>query len=132
MYDDTPAEDRPPIAEFIDQAIGLVSQGRSPTEATSMVGSNWGLVEQTVETERGPLDPRRILGNDTRTETQFTPGWKGGGIASATGAQRTPSAPSSRPSPSLPSSGPKVGQVVDGYRFMGGDPSDQNNWKPVS
>ena len=34
--------------------------------------------------------------------------------------------------PSDPDSGmPKVGQVIDGYRFMGGDPSDQKNWKKV-
>ena len=27
--------------------------------------------------------------------------------------------------------GPKVGQVEDGFRFKGGDASDQNNWEPV-
>ena len=27
--------------------------------------------------------------------------------------------------------GPKVGEVMDGYRFLGGDPSDQKNWEEV-
>jgi len=29
------------------------------------------------------------------------------------------------------SGGPAVGTVEDGYRFKGGDPSDQRNWEPV-
>ena len=33
------------------------------------------------------------------------------------------------PRPQRPSSrGPRVGQVIDGYTFLGGDPSDRNNW----
>jgi hypothetical protein len=31
-----------------------------------------------------------------------------------------------------PSQGPKPGTVEDGYQFKGGDPSDKNNWKPLS
>ena len=26
----------------------------------------------------------------------------------------------------------KTGEVVDGYKFKGGDPSDQNNWEKVA
>jgi len=34
-------------------------------------------------------------------------------------------------SSSKKSSTPKKGDVMDGYKFLGGDPSDQNNWKKV-
>lgn len=27
--------------------------------------------------------------------------------------------------------GPSVGEVIDGHRFIGGDPADQNNWEPI-
>ena len=27
--------------------------------------------------------------------------------------------------------GPQPGQVVNGYRFKGGNPNDQNSWEPV-
>lgn len=30
------------------------------------------------------------------------------------------------------SSGPKAGDVVDGYRFKGGNPADQTSWEQVS
>lgn len=33
--------------------------------------------------------------------------------------------------PAAPAGGPKAGDVVDGYRFKGGNPADQNNWEPV-
>lgn len=29
------------------------------------------------------------------------------------------------------STGPAAGQIVDGYRFKGGNPNDQNNWEPA-
>lgn len=31
-----------------------------------------------------------------------------------------------------PAAGPQPGAVEDGYRFKGGNPSDQNNWEPVA
>lgn len=35
------------------------------------------------------------------------------------------------PKPAAPPKKPKIGIVEDGYRFMGGDPADPKNWKPV-
>lgn len=35
------------------------------------------------------------------------------------------------PRSSLPGSGPQPGAVEDGHQFMGGDPGDPRNWKPV-
>lgn len=32
---------------------------------------------------------------------------------------------------SAPASGPRAGEVVDGYRFKGGNPSDPNAWEKV-
>lgn len=29
------------------------------------------------------------------------------------------------------SGAPQVGEVIDGYRFLGGNPADQSNWEPV-
>lgn len=31
-----------------------------------------------------------------------------------------------------PQGGPQIGAVVNGYRFKGGNPNDQNSWEPVS
>lgn len=33
--------------------------------------------------------------------------------------------------PSAPSAGPKPGDVLDGYQYIGGDPADQNSWKKL-
>lgn len=49
----------------------------------------------------------------------------GRGPAPQPPAPPTPPAPQSAP-------GPAVGAVDGGYRFMGGDPSDQANWEPVN
>ena len=37
----------------------------------------------------------------------------------------------SSPSVAAPASGPRIGEVVDGFRFMGGNPADQKSWKKV-
>lgn len=34
--------------------------------------------------------------------------------------------------PEVAPSGPQVGEVIDGYRYLGGDPSDPSSWEPVS
>lgn len=34
--------------------------------------------------------------------------------------------------PAAAPSGPRPGDVVDGYRFKGGNPADKNNWEPVT
>jgi hypothetical protein len=31
----------------------------------------------------------------------------------------------------VPEQAPVIGSVVDGFRFKGGNPSDQNNWEPI-
>lgn len=36
-----------------------------------------------------------------------------------------------QPTPAPEPAGPKPGDVMDGYRFKGGDPSDQNNWEQI-
>jgi len=43
-------------------------------------------------------------------------------------AQATPSAPKD---PKSPTAKPQIGEVMDGYEFMGGDPSDEKNWRKV-
>lgn len=39
--------------------------------------------------------------------------------------------PDPSPSPATDDGAPKKGDVVDGHRFKGGDPSKQENWEPV-
>lgn len=48
--------------------------------------------------------------------------FRGGGIATPQGGQ------GGNPSPAMI---PSVGEVVDGYRFKGGDPANQASWEPV-
>ena len=57
----------------------------------------------------------------------------------ASGAPRSPAPSAGRPvmavdapaKPSAPSAGPKPGDVLDGYQYIGGDPADQNSWKKL-
>jgi len=44
-----------------------------------------------------------------------------GGTSTGGGAQAAPGAPGA-------GKAPRMGEVVEGYRFLGGDPSDENNW----
>lgn len=45
----------------------------------------------------------------------------------ATGATGNPASPAA--SPAAPKGAPKAGDIVDGYRFKGGNPADKNNWE---
>ena len=57
-------------------------------------------------------------------------------IATIQGLLKTPEAFTNLPSrggpktPNAPTT-PKVGFIEEGYRFKGGDPSDQKNWEKV-
>jgi hypothetical protein len=52
------------------------------------------------------------------------------GAAKPPGAAASP-APSAAPSGGGTPGAPKAGEVMQGYRFKGGDPSDKNNWEKV-
>lgn len=61
---------------------------------------------------------RRMLTDWAQENPLVLPGTEQGGAGAA------PAAEAPRPLP-------QVGEVVDGYRFMGGDPNDRNNWQRV-
>ncbi len=62
----------------------------------------------------------RSAGSKTPTATQGQPG-----------APPAPATQSGAPQPAQQGAAPKPGDVVDGYRFKGGNPADQTNWERV-
>ena len=50
------------------------------------------------------------------------------GISRAAGPNYKPAAPAS---PQAAGGPPQPGQIMDGYRFKGGNPADKNNWEPA-
>lgn len=64
--------------------------------------------------------------NTAQSEEEFVKGLNDLKSIMSAGLKRAGGAPRSQ---SQPSNAPRIGTMVDGYRFKGGDPADQANWE---
>jgi hypothetical protein len=96
-----------------------------------------GEVVETLEGNDGYVYARSRDGTTKRTDVQFAPKESSGGgtlaevrngrgnVGSGGGAPASPPPPAAKPTGQAP---PKLGAVVDGYRYKGGDPSKPESW----
>ena len=105
----------------VDAAYRILEQMEQ--EVTRGVDNYTAAVQWTDRHEglTGTMDPQgRTFEQSQYQAMQNVPPASGGSGAQTTTPAPTPTAP------------PRRGEVVDGYRFMGGNPSDRRNWVRVN
>ena len=114
--------------KFKLKAEELIQGGMSETKAWDTT------LDMAIKSDDVVTKKEGWFGKESVTEGTFSgefrdPDAKGLGPAPKRTAQATPDMPSEPASPQSAPATPQIGDVVGGYEFMGGDPSDEKNWR---
>lgn len=113
-------------------------QQRGAVEAANEAKAQGSYVKEWVTNSEGMLVGITATGKQVSTNVKPQPkAAEDGSSILAQAGGRTPAPTAALPAPKTPApaqakaTGPKVGAVIDGYRFKGGSPGDPKNWVKV-